>query len=77
MPMSLTEMVQQLLDHIKNHPIDWKLAITWIVTVAVGCWLWAEFIEFLESRRMRRRFSRHQMAGTPPAGNGRLAASDR
>ena len=68
MPMSLTEIVQQLLDHIKNHPIDWKLAITWIVIVAVGCWLWAEFIEFLESRRMRRRFSRPQMAGTPPAG---------
>ena len=74
MPMSLTEIVQQLLDHIKNHPMDWKLAITWIVIVAVGCWLWAEFIEFLESRRMRRRFSRPQMAG--PAG-GRLAASDR
>ena len=63
MPMSLTEIVQQLLDHIKNHPLDWKPAITWIVIVAVGCWLWAEFIEFLESRRMRRRFSRPQMAG--------------
>ena len=33
MPMSLTEIVQQLLDHIKNHPTDWKLAITWIVVV--------------------------------------------
>ena len=43
---------------IENHPIDWKLAITWIVIVAVGCWLWAEFIEFLESRRMRHRFAR-------------------
>ena len=65
MPMSFTETVQQsgqLLDHIKNHPIDWNLAITWIVIVAVGCWLWAEFIELLESRRMRRRFSRPQMA---------------
>ena len=64
--MSFTETVQQsgqLLDHIKNHPMDWNLAITWIVIVAVGCWLWAEFIEFLESRRMRRRFSRPQMAG--------------
>ena len=63
MPMSSTEIVQQsaqLLDHIKNHPIDWKLAITWIVVVAVGCWLWAEFIEFLEARRMRRRFARPQ-----------------
>ena len=58
MPMSLTEIVQQLLDRIENHPIDWKLAITWIVIVAVGCWLWAEFIEYLESRRMRQRFSR-------------------
>jgi hypothetical protein len=74
MPMSLTEIVQQLLDHIENQPIDGKAAITWIVIVAVGCWLWAEFIEYLESRE---RFSRHQMAGTPPAGNGRLAASDR
>ena len=73
--MSLTEIVQQLLDHIKNHPLDWKPAITWIVIVAVGCWLWAEFIEFLESRRMRRRFSRPQMAGTPPAGDDRLAAA--
>src|SRR5215472_16492247 len=69
MPMSSTEIVQQsaqLLDHIKNHPIDWKLAITWIVVVAVGCWLWAEFIEFLEARRMRRRFAaeaRRQSAG--------------
>ena len=77
MPMSLTEIVQQLLDRIENHPIDGKAAITWIVIVAVGCWLWAEFIEYLESRRMRQRFSRHQMAGTPPAGDGRLAASDR
>ena len=80
MPMSFTETVQQsgqLLDYIKNHPMDWNLAIAWIVIVAVGCWLWAEFIEFLESRRMRQRFSRRQMAGTPPAGNGRLAASDR
>jgi hypothetical protein len=77
MPMSLTEIVQQLLDHIKNHPIDWKLAITWMVIVAVGCWLWAELIECLESRRMRQKFSRPQMAGTPPAGNGRLAATDR
>ena len=75
MPMSLTEMVQQLLDYIKNHPTDWKLAITWIVVVAVGCWLWAELIELLESRRMRRRFSRPQMAGTPPAGDDRLAAA--
>ena len=24
MPMSLTEIVQQLLDHIKNHPLDWN-----------------------------------------------------
>ena len=63
MPMSFTEIVQQLLDYIKNHPTDWNLAITWIVIVAVGCWLWAEFIELLESRRMRRRFSRPQMAG--------------
>jgi hypothetical protein len=64
MPMSFTEIVQQsgqLLDHIKNHSIDWNLAITWIVIVAVGCWLWAEFIEFLESRRMRRRFARPQI----------------
>ena len=66
--MPVTEIVQQLLDHIENHPIDWNLAITWIVIVAVGCWLWAEFIEFLESRRMRQRFSRPQMAGAPPAG---------
>ena len=76
--MSFTETVQQsghLLDYIKNHPIDWNLAIAWIVIVAVGCWLWAEFIEFLESRRMRRRFSRPQMAGTPPAGDDRLAAA--
>jgi hypothetical protein len=54
MPTSFTEIIQQsgqLLDHIKNHPIDWKLAITWIVIVAIGCWLWAEFIELLESRR--------------------------
>ena len=50
MPMSLTEIVQQLLDRIENHPIDGKAAITWIVIVAVGCWLWAEFIEYLESR---------------------------
>ena len=80
MPMSFTETVQQsgqLLDYIKNHPMDWNLAIAWIVIVAVGCWLWAEFIEFLESRRMIRRFSRPQIAGTPPAGNDRLAASDR
>ena len=51
MPMSFTETVQQsgqLLDYIKNHPIDWNLAIAWIVIVAVGCWLWAEFIELLE-----------------------------
>ena len=75
MPMSLTEMVQQLLDCIKNHPTDWKLAITWIVVVAGGCWLWAEFIKLLETRRMRRRFSRPQMAGTPPAGDDRLAAA--
>ena len=27
MPMSLTEIVQQLLDHIKNHPLDWKPTI--------------------------------------------------
>ena len=80
MPMSFTETVQQsgqLLDYIKNHPIDWNLAIAWIVIVAVGCWLWAEFIEFLKSRRMKRRFSTPQMAGTPPAGNDRLVASDR
>ena len=69
--MSLTEIVQQLLDRIENHPIDGKAA----VIVAVGCWLWAEFIEFLETRRMRRRFSRPQMAGTPPAGDDRLAAA--
>jgi hypothetical protein len=65
MPMSFTETVQQsgqLLDYIKNHPLDWNLAIAWIVIVAVGCWLWAEFIELLESRRMRRRFARPQMA---------------
>ena len=64
MPMSFTEIVQQsgqLLDHIKNQPTDWNLAITWIVIVAVGCWLWAEFIELLESRRMRRRFARPQI----------------
>ena len=64
MPMSFTETVQQsgqLLDYIKNHPIDWNLAIAWIVIVAVGCWLWAEFIELLESRRMRRRFARPQI----------------
>jgi hypothetical protein len=39
MPMSFTETVQQsgqLLDYIKNHPIDWNLAIAWIVIVAVG-----------------------------------------
>ena len=66
--MSVTEIVQQLLDHIENHPVDWNLAITWIVIVALGCWLWAEFVEFLESRRMRRRFSRLQMAGARPAG---------
>ena len=77
MPMSLTEIVQQLLDHIKNHPIDWKLAITWIVIVAVGCWLWAEFIEFLRISTDETEVLRPQMAGTPPAGNGRLAASDR
>jgi hypothetical protein len=76
----VAETVQQsgqLLDYIKNHPIDWNLAIAWIVIVAVGCWLWAEFIEFLESRRMKRRFSTPQMAGTPPAGDDRLVASDR
>ena len=63
-PMWFTEIVRQsgqLLDQIKNHPIDWNLAIAWIVIVAVGCWLWAEFIEFLESRRMRRRFARPQI----------------
>ena len=41
-PMSFAETVQQsghLLDYIKNHPIDWNLAIAWIVIVAVGCWL--------------------------------------
>ena len=62
--MSFTETVQQsgqLVDYIKNHPTDWNLAIAWIVIVAVGCWLWAEFIELLESRRMRRRFARPQI----------------
>ena len=77
MPMSLTEIVQQLLDRIENHPIDGKAAITWIVIVAVGCWLWAEFIEYLESRRMRQRVSRPQMAGAPPAGNAQAIDSVR
>jgi hypothetical protein len=72
--MSFTEIVQhtgEMLDHIRSQPINWDLAITWIVIVAVGCWLWAEFIEFLEGRRMRRRFARPsdltaetQLAGT-------------
>ena len=85
--MSFTEIVHhtgEVLDHIRSQPINWDLAITWIVIVAVGCWLWAEFIEFLESRRMRRRFARPQnlkpetqWAGHAPAGNGRLAAGDR
>jgi len=64
MPMSFSEIIQQsgdVLDQIRNHPIDWNLGITWIVIVAVGCWLWAEFIEFLEGRRMRRRFARPQI----------------
>ena len=64
MAMSFTEVVQQsgeVLDHIRNPHINWTLAITWIVIVAVGCWLWAEFIELLESRRMRRRFARPQI----------------
>ena len=42
--MSFTEVVQQsgeVLDHIRNEHINWTLAITWIVIVAVGCWLWA------------------------------------
>jgi hypothetical protein len=58
MPTSFTEIVQQ------SSQIDWNLAITWIVIVAVGCWLWAEFIEFLESRRRRTWQARHwrQMA---------------
>jgi hypothetical protein len=62
--MWFTEIVQQsaqLLEQIKDHPIDWNLAIAWIVIVAVGCWLWAEFIEFLEARRMKRRFARPQI----------------
>ena len=62
--MSFTEIVQhtgEVLDHIRSQPINWDLAITWIVIVAVGCWLWAEFIEFLEGRRMRRRFARPQI----------------
>ena len=49
--MSFTGVVQQsgeVLDHIRNQHINWTLAITWIVIVAVGCWLWAEFIELLE-----------------------------
>ena len=61
MAMSFTEVVQQsgeVLDHIRNQHLNWTLAITWIVIVAVGCWLWAEFIELLESRRMRRRFAK-------------------
>jgi hypothetical protein len=65
MAMSFTEVVQQsgeVLDHIRNQHLNWTLAITWIVIVAVGSWLWAEFIELLESRRMRRRFARPQMA---------------
>ena len=51
MAISFTEVVRQsgeVLDHIRNQHINWTLAITWIVIVAVGSWLWAEFIELLE-----------------------------
>jgi hypothetical protein len=50
--MSFTEIVQHTGEVLDHQPINWDLAITWIVIVAVGCWLWAEIIEFLEGRRM-------------------------
>jgi hypothetical protein len=64
MAMSFTEIVQhsgEVLDQIRNQHINWKLAITWIVIIAVGSWLWAEFIEFIEGRRMRQRFAKPQI----------------
>ena len=51
--------ISEVLDLIRNYPINWNLVITSIVIVVVGFWLLAEFIEFFEDRkRMRRRFAR-------------------
>ena len=51
--------ISEVLDLIRNYPINWNLVITSIVILVVGFWLLAEFIEFFEDRkRMRRRFAR-------------------
>jgi hypothetical protein len=48
--MWFTEIVRQsgqLLDQIKNHPIDWNLAIAWIVIVALGVGFGQSSLNFL------------------------------
>jgi hypothetical protein len=60
MALSLSGIAQpfgEALDQIRNYPINWNL--TAIAFVVVGCWVMAEFIEFLEERkRIKRRLAR-------------------
>jgi hypothetical protein len=51
MAKSLDEIVQQsgeVLNQIRNHPRNWKLAISWIVITVVVCWLGQSSLSLLK-----------------------------